>query len=84
MHHVYILTNERNGTLYIGTTRNLEHRIWQHKNKINTGFSNKYGLTKLVYYEEYNLAIEAIQREKQMKKWNRDWKIRRIEELNPN
>lgn len=83
MHYVYILTNKRNGTLYIGTTRNLLERVSQHKSKIVDGFSNKYNCHKLVYYEEYNLATEAIQREKNMKKWKREWKLRAIENINP-
>lgn len=78
------MTNKQNGTLYIGTTRNLLGRVQQHKQKECEGFTNKYDLTRLVYYEEYPLAIEAITREKSMKKWKREWKIKRIETLNPN
>ncbi len=84
MHYVYIITNKKDGTLYIGVTSDLKKRIWQHKNKIIEGFSKKYNLTKLVYFEIYDEYWEAANREKRMKKWNRDWKIKRIEEVNPN
>ena len=83
MYYVYIMTNKRNGTLYVGTTRNLFERVQQHKSKKIAGFSKKYDCTKLVYYEEYELTIEAIQREKNIKKWKRLWKLRAIEEMNP-
>ena len=81
--HVYILANKRNGTLYIGVTSKLVQRIWQHKNKLVKGFTNKYNVNKLVYYEMHANAESAITREKQMKKWRRAWKIRLIEEKNP-
>ena len=83
MHYVYIVTNERNGTLYIGTTRNLFERVLQHKSKKIAGFSKENNCVILVYYEEYELAMEAIQREKNMKKWKRLWKLQAIEEMNP-
>ena len=83
MHYVYILASKKNGTLYIGTTRDLEYRVLQHKAKVNDGFTKKYNVTKLVYFEEYDLAIESITREKQMKKWKRKWKIDLIERFNP-
>ena len=82
--YVYITANKRNGTLYIGVTSNLIKRIWQHKNKLVDGFTNKYDVSLLVYYEEHNDIKEAIQREKRIKKWKRDWKLRIIEEMNPN
>ncbi|MBI3419194.1 MAG: GIY-YIG nuclease family protein [Proteobacteria bacterium] len=80
---VYILTNQKNGTLYIGVTSNPARRDFEHKNKIFEGFSKKYGLTKIVYYEVYDDPIAAITREKQMKAWKRAWKIKTIEEINP-
>jgi putative endonuclease len=82
--YVYILANDKNGTLYIGVTSNLSKRVWEHKNKIFKGFTDKYGITKLVYYIVFEDIKEAIKREKQIKKWNRKWKLRVIEEMNPN
>ena len=81
--YVYILSNRRNGTLYIGVTSNLIRRIWEHKNKLIDGFTKKYHLDKLVYYEQHNDIIEAITREKALKKYFRKWKIRLIETDNP-
>ena len=80
---VYILSFQRNGTLYIEITNNLVKRIWEHKNKKVDGFTKKYEIHHLVYYEQYNNPESAITREKQIKKWNRLWKIRIIEEKNP-
>jgi len=82
--YVYILANKRNGTLYIGVTHDLIKRIWQHKNKISQGFTNKHDIDKLVYYEEHKDIIEAIRREKALKKWLRSWKLQLIEKSNPN
>ena len=79
---VYILANKPRGTLYIGVTSNLIARTWQHKNDLESGFSEKYQVHLLVYYEMHESMIEAITREKQLKKWNRDWKIKLIEEFN--
>ena len=81
---VYILSNMTNGTLYIGVTSNLTQRIWQHKNKVSQGFSNKYDLDRLVYYEIHTDIKDAILREKQVKKWRRQWKLNLINEQNPN
>ncbi len=81
-YYVYILASKKNGTLYIGITSDLIKRAWEHKQKIVQGFTEKYNIDKLVYYEEYNNAELAIQREKQLKKWNRSWKVRIIEEQN--
>jgi putative endonuclease len=81
---VYILANKPNGTLYTGMTSNLTARIWQHKNNVVEGFSEKYSVHRLVYFEEHLSPSDAILREKQIKKWNREWKIRLIEEKNPN
>ncbi|MDO8570648.1 MAG: GIY-YIG nuclease family protein [Candidatus Daviesbacteria bacterium] len=80
---VYILTNFHNTTFYIGVTNNLERRIFEHKKELFDGFSKKYKLKKLVYYEEYSEIINAIEREKQLKNWHRVWKINLIKQLNP-
>ena len=82
-YYVYILTNKKHGTLYIGVTGNLERRIYEHKKKLVDGFSKKYNLTKLVHYEETDEITIAIEREKRMKKWYRKWKIELIEKDNP-
>ena len=82
--YVYILANKRNGTIYIGMTNELERRIAEHKQKMVKGFTSKYGIDKLVYYEEYDNYNEAFIRERRLKKWNRIWKIELIEKLNPN
>jgi putative endonuclease len=80
---VYILSNQKNGTLYIGASSNLTKRIYEHKNKAVPGFSQKYKLTRLVYYEVFDNVLEARSRERQLKKWKRDWKINLIEKDNP-
>lgn len=80
---VYILANKRNGTLYIGVCNNLFRRVLEHKRKLKKGFTEKYGINKLVWYEQTNDIRIAIQREKQIKKWNRKWKLKLIEENNP-
>ncbi len=77
------MASKRNGTLYIGVTSDLIQRVWDHKNKIVEGFTQKYGVDKLVYYEIHADAQTAISREKQLKKWRRAWKLRLIEEMNP-
>ncbi|WP_452225277.1 GIY-YIG nuclease family protein [Lacinutrix chionoecetis] len=83
-HYIYIITNKKDGVLYIRKTKDLKKRIYQHKNKVHpTTFSARYNLDKLVYSEEFETEAEAKLREKQMKKWNRDWKIELIEKLNP-
>jgi putative endonuclease len=81
---VYILTNKKEGVLYVGVTSNLVQRIWQHKSNQVEGFTQKYNAHALVYYELYEDMEQAITREKQLKKWNRDWKIRLIEKDNSN
>ncbi|MGB3403150.1 MAG: GIY-YIG nuclease family protein [Microcoleaceae cyanobacterium] len=80
---VYILASKPNGTLYIGVTSNLIKRVWQHKNNLVEGFTHKYSVHQLVYFELYDDMAEAITREKRLKKWNRSWKVRLIEEQNP-
>jgi putative endonuclease len=80
---VYILASRRNGTLYIGVTSNLQERAWQHKNDLVEGFTKRYGVHRLVYYELHEDMVSAITREKQMKKWNRAWKLELIERQNP-
>lgn len=80
---VYILTNRRNNVFYTGVTRNLKRRLAEHKLHINQGFSAKYNTEKLVYYECYSRLDDAVHREKQLKKWHRDWKIKLINDFNP-
>jgi putative endonuclease len=80
---IYILASKRNGTLYIGVTSDLIKRVWQHKMSVVSGFTQKYNVKTLVYYEQHNNAESAIYREKQLKKWKRDWKVKLIEESNP-
>lgn len=82
-YYVYILASKRNGTLYIGVTSDLVKRVWEHKNKAIKGFTEKYGVDLLVYFETSQNPTSAITREKQLKKWKRDWKIRLIEKTNP-
>ena len=81
---VYMLASKRNGTLYIGVTNNLLKRVHQYKNDITEGFTRKYNVHSLVYYEVFNRIQDAITREKQMKKWKRQWKMELIEKSNPN
>jgi len=80
---VYILTNFEETTFYIGVTSNLQKRIWEHKNKVIEGFTEKYNVDRLVYYEDTNSVETAIKREKQLKRWHRQWKINLIKEFNP-
>ena len=80
---VYILASQRNGTLYIGVTSNLPQRVYQHREHLAQGFTNQHHVTMLVWYELYSTMEYAITREKQLKKWNRQWKLRLIEEKNP-
>ena len=80
---VYIMASKRNGVLYIGVTNDLLRRVAEHKAGINSGFTNIYKVKKLVYFETYTDFVNAINREKQLKKWKRDWKIVLIEKDNP-
>jgi putative endonuclease len=82
-YYVYILTNKSNKVLYIGVTNNLERRVFEHKNKLVKGFTERYNLTKLVYYEVTNDIHSALEREKQLKNWHRDWKMNLISSFNP-
>jgi len=82
-YYVYILTNKNNKVLYIGVTNDLERRIFEHKNKLVEGFTKKYNLNKLIYYEMTEDISSAIEREKQLKNWHRDWKINLIKSFNP-
>ena len=82
-YYVYVLASQRNGTLYVGITSNLIKRIWEHKNKAIEGFTQKYNVDKLVYFEQYRDLENAIKREKRLKKYNRQWKLELIEKENP-
>jgi putative endonuclease len=81
--YVYILTNKAFGVFYIGVTSNLERRIYEHRNKLIPGFTSRYNLTRLVYYEVIETAEAAITREKTLKRWPREWKINIINQFNP-
>jgi putative endonuclease len=80
---VYMLASRREGTLYIGVTSDLAKRVWEHKNELVDGFTKQYRVQRLVYYELHGDMLAAIEREKQMKKWNRRWKIEITEKNNP-
>jgi len=82
-YYVYILASKRNGTLYIGVTNDLIRRVYEHKSNLVEGFTRKYSVHRLVWFDQCDDVTVAIQREKQMKAWKRDWKIRLIEETNP-
>ncbi len=79
----YILASRQMGTLYIGVTNDLARRVWEHKNNVIKGFTSRYKVHLLVWYRQFDRIEEAIACEKRMKEWNRDWKIREIEEMNP-
>lgn len=81
--HTYILASRRNGTLYTGSTDDLSRRVWEHKEKIRPGFTSKYGVTMLVWCEAIETREAAMIRERQIKKWERAWKLRLIEDMNP-
>jgi putative endonuclease len=82
-YYVYLLASRRHGTLYLGVTSDLARRVYEHKTKAVAGFSARYGVDRVVWFEVYDDALTAIAREKAVKKWRRDWKIRLIEEQNP-
>ena len=79
----YLLSSGRNGTLYCGHTDQLSQRVWQHREKLLGGFTAKYDVHQLVWYEVHDQREAAFKRERQIKKWNRSWKVRMIEERNP-
>jgi putative endonuclease len=81
---VYILASKRNGTLYIGVTSNLVKRVWEHKNDRVKGFTKRYKVHRLVWFEIHTRMIDAIGREKRLKNWKRQWKLELIEQANPN
>jgi putative endonuclease len=80
---VYMLASSRNGTLYVGMTDDLIRRVWQHRSGIVPGFTRKYDVKQLVWYEEHQTREAAFQRERRIKKWNRAWKLKLIEQANP-
>ena len=84
MYYVYILTNDTNNVLYTGVTNDLVRRVYEHKNKLIPGFTSKYKVNKLIYYDSTNEAMSAIEREKQIKGWTRKKKINLIDNFNPN
>ena len=83
LYFVYMLTNKNNNVFYTGVTSNLVKRVFEHKTKVVDGFSKRYNLTKLVYYEVSDNIENAIKKEKQIKNWHREWKINKIKEKNP-
>jgi len=82
-YYIYILASRRNGTLYTGVTNNLKKRVYEHKIDLNDGFTKRYQVHRLVYFEATNNVKDAIAREKQLKKWRRKWKLELIEAMNP-
>jgi putative endonuclease len=82
-YYVYLLASDRNGTLYIGVTNDIVHGVFEHKSKVVPGFTKRYAVDKLVWFEIYDDPTSAITREKELKKWRREWKVRLIEEQNP-
>ncbi|TDK35223.1 GIY-YIG nuclease family protein [Rhizobium deserti] len=81
--YVYILASRRNGTLYTGVTSDLPGRLYEHQNELTPGFTSRYGVKTLVWFEEHDLIVDAIRREKTIKKWPRAWKLNLIETMNP-
>jgi putative endonuclease len=81
--YVYIMTNRPNGTLYVGVTNDIARRAWEHREGILDGFTKRYGLKRLVYFETFDSIVDAIRREKAMKHWPRAWKVRLIMRTNP-
>jgi len=82
-YYVYILTNKNNSVLYIGFTNDIKSRLKQHRSKRNVGFTKRYSTHKLIYFEKTQYVNNAIKREKQLKKWNRQWKVNLINDINP-
>lgn len=83
LYYVYILASKKNGTLYIGVTGDLYYRVWEHKHDVNEGFTKRYNVHRLVYFEEFEDVGFAIEREKQLKRWHRPWKLNLIRQMNP-
>ena len=83
-YYIYLLASKKHGTLYLGVTNDIVRRGYEHRTKAVQGFTKRYSVDKLVWFEIYDDALSAIAREKELKKWRRDWKIRLIEEINPN
>ena len=83
-YYVYIMANKLRGTLYVGVTSDLQRRAWEHRNKVVPGFTAKHNIDRLVYFEMFDDIEQAIRREKRLKRWYRSWKIKEIEEKNPN
>ena len=81
--YVYIVASQRNGTLYTGSTDDFGRRIWEHREKLREGFTAKYGVNRLVWYEQHEARESAFTRERRIKKWNRLWKLAMIERINP-
>lgn len=82
-YYTYLLASDRNGTLYVGVTSDLVRRVYEHKNKVKPGFTRRYDVGRLVWFEIYDDPTNAILREKEIKKWRRAWKLRPIEQSNP-
>ena len=82
-YYIYIVASDKNGTLYIGVTSDLKSRTWEHRQVKRKGFASRYNISNLVYYECFDCIENAISREKQLKKWNRLWKLKLIEDFNP-
>ena len=83
MFYVYLLASRKHGTLYLGVTNDLIRRVYEHKEKLIPGFTSRYGVDRLVWFEEHGRPSDAIARKKQLKKWRRDWKIALVERENP-
>ena len=83
MHYVYVMASGRDGTLYVGSTNDLVRRVHEHRTKAAPGFTAQYGVVRLVHFEIFDTYVSAAQRERRLKKWNRDWKIALIEQGNP-
>ncbi|HEX6859994.1 MAG TPA: GIY-YIG nuclease family protein [Caulobacteraceae bacterium] len=81
--YVYMLASQRNGTLYVGVTGDLAHRVWMHREGKGSAFTSKYGVHRLVWYSDFPTALEAIAFEKRLKRWRRAWKLAKIEQMNP-
>jgi putative endonuclease len=84
VYYVYILASRIGGTLYVGVTSDLVRRVYEHREKLRKGFTERYGVARLVYFERFGDIGDAIHREKRLKKWNRAWKVRLVEDTNPN